>query len=280
MSWLLLDVGNTALKWALLPAAGAQWPGAEADGAGSPARRGALTLAAPDFAAALALVCDRARAAEAVIFGCAVAAEGVLSTIDREIAKAGLPAVHWFGAQRRFDHDGIVVSNIYEDAGQLGADRWHALIGARAHFPQGALVVVNAGTATTVDALSADGHFLGGVIVPGLELMRASLARATARLPLAAGVLVAHPANTDDAINTGILECQAGLIERRVRRVREATHSALQLLVCGGSGPALMPLLQGNGACAGVLLQSDLVLRGLWHAARAHQGLVRGPVDP
>src|SRR5438552_2277587 len=69
---------------------------------------------------------------------------------------------------------------------QLGCDRFASLIGAHALFPGQPLIVATCGTATTVDALSADGLFLGGMILPGLGLMASSLARNTAQLPLVA----------------------------------------------------------------------------------------------
>ena len=74
------------------------------------------------------------------------------------------------------------VHNRYADPSQLGTDRWAALIGARS-ICAGACVVVGAGTAVTVDALTATGDFVGGLIIPGLSLMADALARDTARLP-------------------------------------------------------------------------------------------------
>src|SRR5688572_12793185 len=76
------------------------------------------------------------------------------------------------------------VRNLYERPEQLGPDRWAALIAARALHPSGPALVVNAGTATTVDMLSGDGRFLGGAILPGVELMRFVLHEHTGRLPL------------------------------------------------------------------------------------------------
>jgi type III pantothenate kinase len=85
------------------------------------------------------------------------------------------------------------VRNTYEHPRQLGADRWAALIGARA-LSDSACLVVCAGTATTVDLLDAAGVFRGGLILPGFDLMRAALARNTAQLPLADGVFSLEPA--------------------------------------------------------------------------------------
>ena len=110
------------------------------------------------------------------------------------------------------------VTNLYENPARLGVDRWCALIGARA-ITTSPCVVVMAGTATTVDTLDGDGRFLGGLILPGLDLMRRSLARDTAALPLAAGQYSPHPRCTDDAIISGCIEAQAGAIERACARL-------------------------------------------------------------
>jgi type III pantothenate kinase len=103
------------------------------------------------------------------------------------------------------------VSNNYREPARLGADRWAALIGARA-LVRGPCLVVTAGTATTADILQRDGTFSGGVIIPGLDLMKTSLARNTARLPLTEGHFSAEPRSTADAIETGCLLAQAGAV--------------------------------------------------------------------
>ncbi|MCF8177791.1 MAG: type III pantothenate kinase [Sulfuritalea sp.] len=105
------------------------------------------------------------------------------------------------------------VTNGYDSPGQLGTDRWAALIGARSLHP-GPAVVVMAGTATTIDALDGDGMFRGGLILPGLKLMRTALAHNTADLPHAAGYYRPQPTNTDDAIVGGAIHATLGAIER------------------------------------------------------------------
>jgi len=110
------------------------------------------------------------------------------------------------------------VTNGYENPAQLGVDRWCALIGARRLSPLPTLVVM-AGTATTIDALDGDGAFRGGLILPGIDLMRRVLATDTAGLPLAAGRHAAWPRCTDDAILSGAIEAQAGAIERAFARL-------------------------------------------------------------
>ena len=145
------------------------------------------------------------------------------------------------------------VTSRYERPEQLGPDRWAALIAARA-LHQGPCLVVNAGTATTADVLSAQGEFLGGLILPGVDLMRFVLHEHTGRLPLQEGRFVRTPRNTIDAIETGCRHAQAGAVERMVR---VAGDGAL-CLVSGGAGKALVEQL--GIPCRYV---ENLVLEGL-----------------
>jgi type III pantothenate kinase len=152
------------------------------------------------------------------------------------------------------------VKNGYERPEQLGPDRWAALIAARS-LHSGASLVVNAGTATTVDMLDGDGRFLGGAILPGVELMRFVLHEHTGRLPLQEGIYRDAPRNTLDAIETGCRHAQAGAIERMYRSFREINGNPL-CLVSGGAGHALMEQL----AVPRRYVQ-NLVLEGLAHIA-------------
>lgn len=132
------------------------------------------------------------------------------------------------------------VRNLYETPTQLGVDRWAALIGARA-IHSGASLVVNAGTATTVDLLDAEGCFQGGLILPGEMLMRQSLYRNTAQLPLAEGRYRLTPRNTADAIASGCLAAQAGAIERTFQQLQHDPEALC--LLNGGAAPQIEPLL-------------------------------------
>ena len=151
------------------------------------------------------------------------------------------------------------VRSRYERPEQLGPDRWAALIAARALQP-GPCLVVNAGTATTVDALSADGEFLGGLILPGIELMRFVLHEHTGRLPIQEGGFRDLPRNTLDAIETGCRHAQAGAVERMFR----ATGGNGLCLVSGGGGESLMELLGVPSRYV-----ENLVLEGLARIALA-----------
>jgi type III pantothenate kinase len=133
------------------------------------------------------------------------------------------------------------VRNHYERPEQLGPDRWAALIAARA-LHAGPCLVVNSGTATTVDMLSADGSFLGGCILPGVELMRFVLHEHTGRLPISEGAHRDAPRNTLDAIETGCRHAQAGAVERMYRVFRDLELNPL-CLVSGGAGRVLVDQL-------------------------------------
>jgi len=160
----------------------------------------------------------------------------------------------WVKAKRRE----CGVTNGYGRPDQLGPDRWAALIGAWSIF-RGPCLVVTAGTATTVDVLRGDGRFVGGVILPGLDLMKRSLARSTAELPLAGGHFSAEPRNTADAIETGCLLAQAGAIERAFATME---HGAACVLA-GGAARLIARHLN-----IPVRLVDNLVLEGLVRIAQ------------
>lgn len=119
---------------------------------------------------------------------------------------------------------------------------------------RGPALVVNAGTATTVDMLTSSGLFSGGIILPGLELMKESLAARTAGLPLARGEYADHPRTTADAIETGCLLAQAGAIERVYARLEPGALC----LVSGGAALKIAARLK-----VPVRVVENLVLEGL-----------------
>lgn len=145
------------------------------------------------------------------------------------------------------------VRSSYERPETLGADRWAALIGARGKV-RGECLVVCAGTATTIDHLDAEGVFRGGLILPGLHLMRASLARNTANLPLAEGRFCESPRSTDDAIASGCLFAQLATIERRFT----ALPAGAACLLTGGAAATIAVYLN-----IPYVLEHNLILDGL-----------------
>lgn len=147
------------------------------------------------------------------------------------------------------------VHNSYERAERLGSDRWAALIAAW-HRTRGACLVVNCGTAITVDTLSARGEFLGGLILPGLELMQCSLLQHTALLGMEKGAVCNYPRNTADAIFSGVARAAAGAIQYQYNL--SADQGRVKCLISGGAAKLLLPNLN-----IAVELLDNLVLLGL-----------------
>jgi len=238
---LLIDAGNTRVKWALAEAGAA--PGTWiASGAVAHADLNHLPASWQQHRIARALVAN-------------VAGARLRDQLQLMIPTT---SIEWFASSAQFDG----MKNGYRNPSQLGCDRFAAALGARALAPGKAIVVATCGTATTIDAVSADGDFLGGMILPGLGLMAAALARNTAQLPQvdAGRALPAGFAdNTDDAILSGCLAAQAGAIERAC-----ALHRADLCIVSGGAAPYIAPQL-----AVAHRMVDNIVLTGLQRAANA-----------
>jgi type III pantothenate kinase len=209
---LALDAGNTRIKWGVHD--GREW---RARGAIATSDAAAL----PDSLRA-ALPAGRATA-------CNVAGAEVRAHIERACAKSGV-AVEFVTSPR----EAMGVRNAYADPAQLGPDRWAALVAAH-HHVRGHKLVVNAGTALTVDALTAQGDFLGGLIVPGPALMRRSLDRGTAGLRLTEGAFAPFPRNTPDAITSGAIQAAAGTVASLGTEMAAAGFPPAQVVLSGGA---------------------------------------------
>lgn len=162
-----------------------------------------------------------------------VASTAVRQGIQEQLGDLVLHA-HWLQASATC----CGLRNGYAAPERLGPDRWAAAIGAWQRL-RGACIVVCAGTATTVDAVDATGHFLGGLILPGHGLMLRALAGGTAALPWAQGACTPFPTNTDDAIETGIRYAQSGAVER----MRAQMPADTPVVLTGGSAAALSALI-------------------------------------
>jgi type III pantothenate kinase len=273
MSELLIDAGNTRIKWGL------------SDGAGRIAQRGALPTT--EAAALESAVRQTGAVIERAIFVSVASDE-----VNQVLAQAVKALAGDRGSRFRSTRQLADLRNDYADPAQLGADRLAAALGAW-HRVQRNCLVVNCGTATTIDvvetlsAVPASGalspsefppslhgdslrlqnnstnaagpqaRFVGGVILPGLSLMKSALRRNTARLPEAAGRVAAVPDNTDDAIETGCLLAQVGAVEAMWRQF----SSPPPVLLAGGAAGQLRAALQARGMS--VTEAPDLVLEGL-----------------
>lgn len=256
---LLIDAGNTRVKWAMAPA-DADAPGRWLTSGGvAHADLGTLAAAWRDAGCAVSRV---------VLSNVAGAATGAALADAIAAAFAGAPTVECFASLPAL----AGVRNGYRDPHRLGCDRFASLIGARALFPGRPLVVVTCGTATTVDALDADGFFPGGMILPGLGTMAQSLAGNTAQLPriadaaLAGGLPGCIADHTEAAIAAGCLAAQAGAIERACAAHAVRSGAEPLCLLSGGAAAYVAPSLR-----IGYRSIPQLVLTGL------HAGSLRRP---
>ncbi len=136
------------------------------------------------------------------------------------------------------------VFNAYAEPQRLGADRWVALVAARTLTPQNCYVV-DCGTALTIDALAADGRHLGGVIIPGIALMRQALYRETRQIPSEPGEPRLFGQSTRDCVWGGTVYAVAAAIDGITQRMVAANGPGLCLLT-GGGAEAVSPYLLGS----------------------------------
>jgi len=238
---LVLDSGNSRLKWALYGPRG--WVAQ-----GIVPNPELATLAVRDWQ-------TLQRPARAI--GVNVAGEAARVRVEGQLARWRLP-VEWLVASAAAG--GVV--NSYATPSQLGADRWASLVAARRRMLEdeavaASCIVVNAGTAVTIDALDADGVFRGGVILPGLRMMLQSLSERTAGLKIAPGGYQEFPTSTPDALYSGAMQAICGAIEQMRLRLTEDGAPA-RCFIAGGAAPEIAPHLSGP-----VVVVDNLVLEGV-----------------
>lgn len=249
---LLIDIGNTRIKWARLEngTLGAQSAAAHGE----------------DRNAVLERIARDARMPAARMPGARMPARILVSNVGgREIAETCTRSFEQrIGITPEFIESGkhaAGVTNAYQEPAKLGVDRWLAMIAAY-HAKRAAVCVASVGTAMTIDGVDASGQHLGGIIVPGLDLMISSLLKNTSdiapRMTRAEVKRTVFADHTLGAVHQGCTHALAALIERAWSEMRATTLTEPHLLVTGGAAAHLLPLI--NIRCEQL---DDLVLRGL-----------------
>lgn len=140
------------------------------------------------------------------------------------------------------------VTNGYRQADHLGVDRWAALIGAR-HRAAGTAVVADCGTAITIDVLSRGGKHSGGLILPGIGLMEQAVLRETAGVDRPLAEVDARPRNallardTREAVEAGSLYAAVAFLDRVLADVRSELGDKTKAWITGGDAPRLLGLV-------------------------------------
>ncbi len=225
---MAIDVGNTRLKWALYEAP----------------RPGASLLAqGAEFLDHIDRLSDTAWArlpTPSRMLGCVVAGDAVKRRVEEQMELWDV-APQWVVSSAQ--EAGLI--NGYDHPTRLGCDRWVAMIGARHHMlaqgPARPLVVVMVGTAVTVEAIDAQGRFLGGLILPGHGIMLRALESGTAGLHVPTGEVRLFPTNTSDALTSGGTYAIAGAVERMVQHVMAHCGAEPACIMTGGAGWKMAP---------------------------------------
>lgn len=260
---LLIDAGNTRIKWVLL--SDGEYIFAQAD----------VQSTETHGSTSSALQKDISRAQEVYISN--VAGEGWVLALDLSHAR-----VTYLQAQRTFH--GLV--SRYDMPAQLGVDRWLSLLavhtikqaeGQFSYLVSQAVLVVSLGTAVTLDALvfgtqsnpsggdNEETTFLGGSIMPGLRLLSQSLATETAQLPALGSLLEAQTqlaTNTHHALMQGCVDAVVGAIVQQAMRLEQTVGVQPQLLLTGGDVMKIKQYLPIKLAQDAVFVD-NLVLVGL-----------------
>jgi type III pantothenate kinase len=252
---LLIDLGNTRLKWALC-----------SDGRIS--TRGAFAHTDVPIVALL----DREWTALPSVQRIHVASVAPLA-LDVEIETF---ARSRFGVEASFLRSpaaGLGIRNAYPEPHRLGIDRFLGLAAVHAKHAR-AQVLVGVGTAMTLDALDADGAHLGGWIVPSPALMQHAVLARTARVGVgvAEGHLTEFADNTADGLYSGSLHAASGAVERFCANAARALQTWPEVVLTGGGADDIAPMLPGAER------RADLVIEGLalWASAAESSEFARG----
>lgn len=241
---LAIDIGNTRSKWAVFGVDGAIQH---------------FGLAFNEKLAETALP-EVWRACSQVLVA-NVAGEQAAEKLKAYLAPLAL-TIHWVKSTAQFG----ALKNKYDDPVKLGIDRWAALIAAHGSIDAPCLVV-NAGTALTVDAINQN-TFIGGVIAPGLHMLHSAFLKNTAAVDAAGGGYQAFPKNTQNAAYTGALLAMAGAVAGMYTELEKTARQAPVCIVTGGDRELLRQTLEQSFQI-NTIDDEHLVLRGLFLMSKA-----------
>lgn len=237
---LLLDAGNSKLKWAWV----------------ENGRMVALDKAAYWNLEPLAHSWRQHGGDHVRIIGAAVCGEAKQQAVAEQLGREP----EWQSSMPQ----ALGIRNHYRRVAEHGADRWFNILGSRL-FTEHACVVVSCGTAVTLDALTADNHYLGGNIMPGFNLMKEAMAQHTANLNRPAGRAYPFGTTTANAIAGGMLDAICGAVMLMHERLRQKQPDApVAVIITGGGAAKIKQGLPEKFALDNpIQIVDNLVLHGL-----------------
>lgn len=242
--WLLIDLGNTRIKWMLYD-----------PDAYDPVDKDALNHHNEEIESLLTEDWAGLEQPTRILISSVISAEilekltNIINALwpDQSIERVQTEA-HWGR-----------LKNAYIEPKTLGVDRWMALIAAAHYYESSAVCVIDCGTAVTMDVVAENGEHLGGIITPGLSLMRQSLIQGTEGIDaLSQGDISLLARDTSGGVYGGTMYALVAVIDRIVNDVETALDTELTCVLTGGDAEQLLPLLADH-----YNYEPDLVLLGL-----------------
>lgn len=236
---LLIDIGNTRIKWAWSTQAGVLMdPGVSTE------ITALLSSVSKDVSPDEILVSD-------------VRCNGMYEALTNAFASLGWK--HCTRIETKAVQGALRIG--YSEPSRLGVDRFIGLVEASALLPS-AVIVVDAGTALTLDAMTADGQHQGGVIMPGLSALGVALESSAPRLPSLSSIEQANLSpwarDTQTAMGNGLMYAWAGAAGRIIDDMRDRLGNECKVLLGGGDGLLLKKWLKGE-----TIYDESLILRGM-----------------
>ncbi|MED5238394.1 MAG: type III pantothenate kinase [Pseudomonadota bacterium] len=234
---LFVDVGNTALKWRVRD--------------GDAVRQGGCRHERHWV--------EVVNAIEGVERGCEAVWVASVAGVESDAAiaaaleqKTGVKPQFYYSCESDFG-----ITSCYPEPRRLGVDRWVAMLECFQKY--GAGIIVDCGSALTIDAVDREGRFLGGYIVPGLGMLRGALLRDTADVHVEAGAArLELGKSTGECVHNGLLRMSVAFVTEVVLELRQVLDDTCKVLITGGDAPALIDAFEFDYAHV-----PDLVLDGL-----------------
>lgn len=241
---LFVDVGNTAMKWRLRDV--------------DRRRQGGYAHDRDWTGVARVLAEVAASRVESLVVASVAGQQG--DTLLREVLERELNIAPRFVYSSA---SACGVRNAYREPRRLGVDRWLALI--EAWHRAGPAIIIDCGSALTIDAVDADGVHLGGYIVPGLGMLRRSLLQNTADVHLAGPLppALGPGCSTTEGVEFGILRMTVAFVTDAVVELRKVLPDTCSVFLTGGDAPVIEPFLP-----MAITMEPDLVLDGLERMAK------------
>lgn len=243
MTILLVDAGNSRFKWATLQ-----------EGVRSPQQALSYGLLSPQAGTLQHLQTLLSEQTFERLVLVHVLGATFTASLEAFCTEVQLPVTV---VQSQADVYGIQVA--YPNAAHFGADRFVGLLAARRLFGEQAAIIIDCGTAVTMDGLQADGKHLGGVIFPGLQLLSDALIRRTQAAHMSATPFDEPKVfndNTLQGMGSGCLFSLVGALEGICERMQAQMLQPAQILLCGGDTALLSQQLRfKHQACADALME-------------------------